>query len=109
MTPQNEPSTLRNALTILRRRYWVVLALMAIAVATALVLSFLQDETYKAESSMRFKDLAESYAAVSLFPDQGELPQQVPAQGAEFATSPGVLEARITRLKLTIKPSGASR
>jgi len=100
MAQQNETSSLRNAVTVLRRRLWIVAFLVAIAAATAFVLSFVQDDTYKAETSMRFLDPEESYSAVGLFPRQGELPQQTSAQGAEFATSTAVLQRAINKLGL---------
>jgi len=40
---------LRQYLDVLRRRKWIVLAVVAVAVAAAAVLSFLQDSTYEAE------------------------------------------------------------
>jgi capsular exopolysaccharide synthesis family protein len=92
MTEQEpKQSALRSYFTVLRRRIVLLGGIIAIAVVAALGLSLLKEDSYSAESAIRFKDLSESLGTVGLFPTQGELPAQTSAQGAEAVTDPRVL------------------
>jgi succinoglycan biosynthesis transport protein ExoP len=90
--PEPKQSALRNYLTVLRRRLPLLAGIVLIAVVAAVGLSLLKEDSYSAESSIRFTDLSESLGTVGLFPTQGELPAQTSAQGAEAVTDPRVLK-----------------
>lgn len=100
MSSEPKRSTLRDYLTVLRRRALLLIGIVLIGVAAAVGLTVTQDETYAGESSIRFRDLNESYAKVGLLPPQGELPAQISAQGAEAVTDPAVFRSVISNLGL---------
>jgi capsular exopolysaccharide synthesis family protein len=90
--PEPKQSGLRNYFTVLRRRIVLLGGIIAIAVVAAVGLSLLKEDSYSAESSIRFTDLSESLGLVGLLPTQGEFPAQTSAQGAEAVTDPRVLD-----------------
>jgi non-specific protein-tyrosine kinase len=97
---QTNHSTLRDYLAVLRRRWRPLLGVVVLGVLLAVGLAASKKDTFTADASIRFRDVAESFARVGLVLPQGELPAQISAQGAETVTDAEVLEDVLKRLGL---------
>lgn len=100
MNEEAKSRTLRDYITVLRRRKLVIVAITLIGALAALAFSLTQENVYRAEASISIKDQEEQLGIGGIPPTQGDFPAQTAARGAETVTSASVLNSVIRRLDL---------
>jgi len=94
-------TTLRDYLTILRRQRVVVVLFVVLGAAVAITLSARQDPTYRAESSLSFREPTQDVELIGIPPVRSSSPEQRAAFGAEQAVRRDVIADARRRLGIT--------
>jgi Mrp family chromosome partitioning ATPase/capsular polysaccharide biosynthesis protein len=95
-------SSLRDYLRILREHRGLIIAVAALAAATALLLSALQEDEYTARSSLVFIGETPDLSLVGTLSAQVDTPAQRAAVGARKVESPGVLRRVRTAARIDL-------
>lgn len=93
-------ATLKDYLDVLRRQWWLILAVAAVFGGAAYAYTKLQDPTYAAEASLSVRDISRDFDLVSsnALPTR-ETPETLAITAAERATRPRIAE----RVKAALK------
>jgi Mrp family chromosome partitioning ATPase/capsular polysaccharide biosynthesis protein len=101
LTEESRPTTLRDQLAFVVRRWLLVVTLAAVCAGLAVAFTKTQSKSYTATASLRAHDPTQDFPAAGLpqaFSDQ--LPSQLASQAASLANQPDVLQQVKKRLHL---------
>lgn len=105
MTEESRPTTLREHLAFITRRWLLLVALAAIGAGLAVAFTLAQSKSYTATASLNAHDPTQDFPAAGL-PQavSNQLPTQLAAQAAQLANQPDVLKRVKSRLHLKETP-----
>jgi polysaccharide biosynthesis transport protein len=100
---RTESGGLRDHLRVLRRRKWVILAVLVLATASAVILSTRQKPVYQASAEVLLKhqNLAANLTGIQDFSGVYEDPTRIAQTQTKIASSPAVAQRTITAAHLS--------
>src|SRR5437588_9920828 len=101
MTEERNHATIRDYLTTLWRRKFVILGIAVVAAVVGFAITLFQTKTYTATASLQAQSVQQSAGFAGLLQSSQTLPQETAAQLSQTATRPEVMQEVKATLRLS--------